>query len=367
MFERKIIISQQSYTDNCSQVHNSKEMNDDKNNDEAAKGKASSTTPTPTPSSSSRPSMISSLRNFSSKRYLADDDDDDDDDGGDNDNDNDDFVFTDSSHGQQAFESFSQTLTDFGLTGLDDNDTTDTVNCDGNDNDSGNGNDDKQEEDQEKEVSPLLDQNQDKVKKEDDEAGEATHNKSNIDMTNSLTSSTSSTSHPHHRRGSKMIAYHDVQKESFLSVLDEIDRIQLSTRTEKGFQEWKFTFGLMNCLFIAFCFGKYPEHFWILYAIETIFWMSYKFHGMYYAKPLCEALYYLDFCWVMNTLGVTIIVGMIALDTTTTDTEIIPVEWRKMFFIASFGVFCGPVFMAAMTLPFVAFLFHDVNSTFHYI
>jgi hypothetical protein len=347
-------------------------MNDDKNNDEAAKEKALSTTSTPL-YSSSQPSMMSSLRNFSSKRILVDDDGDGDGDAGDNDNDNagsdsDDFVFTDSSHGQQAFERFSQTLTGFGLI-LDENDTIDTVNRNDNDNDNDNDDGDKQEEDQEKEDYPLLDQNQDKVKKEDDEAGEATHNRSNIEMTHSSASSTSGnvTPHPHHRRGSKIKAYHDGQKESFLSVLDEIDKIQQSTKTEKGFQEWKFTFGLMNCLSIAFCFGKYPEHFWILYAIETIFWMSYKFHGMYFAKPLCEALYYLDFCWVMNTLGVTIIVGMIVLDATNTGTEIISLEWRKMFFIASFGVFCGPVFMAAMTLPFVAFLFHDVNSTFHYI
>ncbi|KAG7355533.1 hypothetical protein IV203_000219 [Nitzschia inconspicua] len=35
---------------------------------------------------------------------------------------------------------------------------------------------------------------------------------------------------------------------------------------------------------------------------------------------------------------------------------------RKQMFLAAFGVFVGPVFLAAMALPFVAFLFHDVNT-----
>jgi len=275
-----------------------------------------------------RPSMMSSLRNL----IVADNDND-----NDNDEDNDeDFIFTDQAHQRQEFKRFSETLTEFGLI------------VDGDDDNSG----DDEKEENEKEDSPLLDQNEEKDKEDD-----AT---TKIEKAKEKPNEQSSYLHPY-RRESTMNAYHHGQKESFLAVLNEIDKIQNTTRKDKGFKEWKFTLGLMNCLLVAYVFGCHPEHFWILYAIETVFWMSYKFNGMYFAKPLCEALYYLDFCWVMNTLGVTLIVAMIVLDNFLY-AAIIPIELRKQFFVASFGVFCGPVFMAAMTLPFVAFLFHDVNS-----
>ncbi len=156
-------------------------------------------------------------------------------------------------------------------------------------------------------------------------------------------------------------AYVKGQKELFLEVLDKVEEIQNTTRKKRGFKGNKFAFGLVNCLLIAYMFGAHPEHFWILYAVETFFWMTYKFRGMYNAKPLSEALYYLDFCWVMNATGVTIITVVIVLDSRL---DIIPYGFRKSLFLACFGVFCGPVFMAAMVLPFVAFLFHDVNSKF---
>jgi len=331
------------------------------------------------PSSSSRPSlkrpslMISSLRTVissennhsDSKRELIDDNSDDD---------ADDFLLPHRFHEQQAFETISNTLTDFGLIPhhIKDESTIDTVGYDDNNED---GDDDDDDDDTiatsnnnnskvGQEGSPLLDQHEDK-KKEDDitvTTNERKAKKKTIkpNIEKKKTSSKLLLITPH-RRLSKINAYHDGQKESFLSVLEEVDKIQQNTKNSKGFQQQKFTLGLMNCLFIAFFFGKYPQHFWILYATETSFWMSYKFYGMYFAKPLCEVLYYLDFCWVMNTLGVTVIIGMIFLDLHVT-TESFPLEWRKKLFIASFGVFCGPVFMAAMTLPFVAFLFHDVNT-----
>eukprot|EP00536_Pseudo-nitzschia_multiseries_P018346 jgi/Psemu1/228616/e_gw1.2408.6.1 len=164
-----------------------------------------------------------------------------------------------------------------------------------------------------------------------------------------------------YRRKSKIDAFHHGQKESFLAVLDRIDQIQETTRKDKGFKEWKFTFGLVNCLLIAYVHGSHTEHFWIVYAIETIFWMTYKLKGMYHAKPLCEVLYYLDFCWVMNSLGAAFIIATVLFDGLFTS-DAVSAEARKNIFLASFGIFCGPIFMAAMVLPFVAFLFHDVNT-----
>uniref|UniRef100_A0A7S4AAJ5 Glycerophosphocholine acyltransferase 1 n=2 Tax=Pseudo-nitzschia australis TaxID=44445 RepID=A0A7S4AAJ5_9STRA len=237
-----------------------------------------------------------------------------------NDDGDDDFVFTDQIHKYKELEQLNATLTEIGL--------MDSVDDDNEDN-----NDDGKEDAKRKESAPLV---------------TASSSIKTIPGTRS------------YRRQSKIDAYNHGQKESFLAVLDRVDQIQDTTRNDKGLNEWNFTFGLVNCLFIAYVHGSYPEHFWILYAIETIFWMSYKLKGMYHAKPLCEVLYYFDFCWVMNTLCAALIVTGIVSDGFSTD--YISVELRKKLFLACFGIFCGPIFMAAMVLPFVAFLFHDVNT-----
>ena len=272
-----------------------------------------------------RPSMMSSLRSLiaaDSNNGSGDSKDNEDDD--DDDDDDDSFVFTDNIHQRQSFRHVSEALVGFGLV------------ADSSDDESA----DREMKSETDEKTALLNQGRECVPEDKIETKKEVRP---------------------YRRESKMNAYHHGQKELFLEVLDQIDEIQNTTRKDKGFKEWKFAFGLVNCLFIAYVFGGHPEHFWILYAIETIFWMSYKFRGMYFAKPLSETFYYLDFCWVMNASGVTIIVTVIFLDGYLTY-DIIPIEVRKNMFMACFGVFCGPVFLAAMALPFVAFLFHDVNS-----
>mmetsp|Transcript_43956 Transcript_43956/g.106576 ORF Transcript_43956/g.106576 Transcript_43956/m.106576 type:complete len:354 (-) Transcript_43956:820-1881(-) len=92
--------------------------------------------------------------------------------------------------------------------------------------------------------------------------------------------------------------------------------------------------------------------------------MGWKFRRMIYAKPLSEVLYYLDFCWVMNTVGVCLLCLFVLIGNERIDMHatIIPTEVRKSIFLAAFGIFVGPVFLASMALPFVAFLFHDVNT-----
>jgi hypothetical protein len=165
------------------------------------------------------------------------------------------------------------------------------------------------------------------------------------------------------RRESKLAAYQQGQEASFLAVLDEVEEIERS-QASKGLSNKNFTFGLMNCLLIAYTFGAHPEHFWIFYLVETIFWVSWKFHRMWNAKPLCEVLYYLDFCWVMNFSGVLLLLSFVILANERVDAHatLIPTSLRKQLFLAAFGIFAGPVSLAAMALPFVAFLFHDVNT-----
>ena len=270
-----------------------------------------------TKSTLSSSSMISSMRNLIACDNDGIEEEDDDDDS---------FVFTDRTHQHQQFELLSSALIDFGLI------------------DSSIQN----HEAEKPESIPLLKKRDNKVEAK------------GVKLKAKETQKEPRAIHPY-RRESKINAYNKGKKEVFLEVLDQIDMIQSTTRKEKGFKEWKFAFGLVNCLLVAYVFGSHPEHFWILYAMETSFWMIYKFRGMYSAKPLSEVLYYLDFCWVMNALNVMIFVVMIVLDTQLS-TDIMPIEVREKVFMACFGVFCGPIFVAAMVLPFVAFLFHDVNS-----
>ena len=267
-------------------------------------------------------SMVTSLRSFLSAENECDD--------------SDSFVFTDQIHQRQDFRRLSMALIEFGV--IDD------------DSDEEGKNDNDKTNSETTEVTPLLNKRRTDTGEQDksakaEEKKEETKGRHN------------------YRRKSKLNAYHHGQKEVFLEVLDRIDEIQSTTRKDKGFKEWKFAFGLINCLLVSYMFGSHPEHFWILYAIETSFWMSYKFRGMCRAKPLSQALYYLDFCWVMNVSGVAIIFVMLISNAYLND-NILPIEIRKNIFLACFGIFCGPVFFAAMTLPFVAFLFHDVNSEY---
>lgn len=121
-------------------------------------------------------------------------------------------------------------------------------------------------------------------------------------------------------------------------------------------QEWKLTAGIVNSLFVAYVFGAFPGHFWIVYVVETSIHIGLKFNAMWHAKPLCQALFYLDFCWIMNFVGLLQFVAFEVLG------KWISSEVRRNLFLAFFGVGTGPVFLACMALPFVAFLFHDVNT-----
>lgn len=43
-------------------------------------------------------------------------------------------------------------------------------------------------------------------------------------------------------------------------------------------------------------FGAHPEHIWLIYLVEGYYMIPRKFYNMWNAKPMNQALYYLDFC-----------------------------------------------------------------------
>ncbi|KAL3923100.1 MAG: hypothetical protein SGILL_001849 [Bacillariaceae sp.] len=237
----------------------------------------------------------------------------------------DDFVFSDQAHNQLEFESFSASLANFGLL---DKDLVDDV---------------------------IADTHETQAKQQKRRTSSAAVMKV---PSASLASSTTS----QQRRESKLIAYHEGADSSFFAVMQEVEAIQ-EREASKGMSNQNFTFGLLNCLFIAYVFGAFPQHFWILYIVETVFWVGWKLYKSWIANP-CEIYYYLDYCWVMNFSGVLLLLTFIVLGNEQVDAHatIIPTESRKQIFLAAFGTYVGPVFLASMALPFVAFLFHDVNT-----
>jgi hypothetical protein len=151
-----------------------------------------------------------------------------------------------------------------------------------------------------------------------------------------------------------------VESEAIDKVLATIDSIETAQKS-KGFRQSYFTLGLVNCLLVAYAFGAAPQHFWIIYIAECVYFIPCKFRNMWRAKPLCEALYYLDFCWTMNFLGVISVILVLVASMVDGGFDLTQ-AFRKNLYMATFGIACGPLLGATALLPFVAFLFHDVNT-----
>jgi Protein of unknown function (DUF2838) len=146
------------------------------------------------------------------------------------------------------------------------------------------------------------------------------------------------------------------EETTVLKVLKHIQSIE-EKQYKHGFREINFTAGVMNCFVVAYLFGAHPEHFWICYLLESLYFIPCKFLNMIRAKPLNEALYYFDFCWMMNF-------NAIGALTILASPSIIPLPQDVRLFVyrGAFGIACGPLLGATLVLPFVAFVFHDVNT-----
>lgn len=136
-------------------------------------------------------------------------------------------------------------------------------------------------------------------------------------------------------------------------VLHRIDAIS-ERRVEEGFSIWNFALGVSNCFALIYVFGRYPQHFWLLCLAELCYLFPKRFYDSWNSKPLNTILYYLDYCWVMNFIFVAFLLVMLFGWT---------IQWQEQFryqaFVTMLGVACGPLFGAALVLPFVAALFHD--------
>eukprot|EP00578_Thalassiosira_sp_NH16_P026582 CAMPEP_0181087492 /NCGR_PEP_ID=MMETSP1071-20121207/6299_1 /TAXON_ID=35127 /ORGANISM="Thalassiosira sp., Strain NH16" /LENGTH=397 /DNA_ID=CAMNT_0023169379 /DNA_START=172 /DNA_END=1362 /DNA_ORIENTATION=+ len=154
--------------------------------------------------------------------------------------------------------------------------------------------------------------------------------------------------------------YKKGEAETIRRVLDEIDMVSVK-RMSEGFNEFNFSMGVFNCLFITYMFGAHPEHLWLIYLVQGLYMIPRKFYNMWNAKPLNQALYYLDFCWCMNFTGI-FVIGLLAILGLVHGDDRVSNVARESFYNALLGVACGTLMGANIALPFVACLFHDVNT-----
>lgn len=147
------------------------------------------------------------------------------------------------------------------------------------------------------------------------------------------------------------------EAETIRKVLLAVQRHE-QERIQEGFNEINFSCGVLNSMLVAYIFGNFPEHFWLLWVVEAIALIPRKIWHDWNAVPLRQILYYADYCWVMTFI---IIFYLYYMTVNWSPGMIfdIPYGWRKHLYLAVLGVGCGPLLGATATMPFVAVVFHD--------
>lgn len=149
------------------------------------------------------------------------------------------------------------------------------------------------------------------------------------------------------------------------SVVKDVDGM-VEQLMSKAFRESYFTVGVLNCLLISYVFGVYPESFWLLYLVEMLYLIPCNQYHRYKAKPLNKSLYFLDYCWQMNLVAVlslmAIVVHSFVIRFISEDFTLLSDSIRKHLFMAVLGTSCGPLLAATAALPYIALLFHDIDT-----
>ncbi|CAB9530867.1 Conserved hypothetical protein [Seminavis robusta] len=150
----------------------------------------------------------------------------------------------------------------------------------------------------------------------------------------------------------------NIQADTIRKVLTAVQRHERE-RIQEGFNEWNFAAGVLNTMLVAYIFGNFPEHFWLLWLLEAAALIPRKIWQDWHALPLRQILYYVDYCWVM-TFVIIFSLYFLCVNWTPQFMPIeIPYEWRKNMYLAVLGVGCGPLLGATAAMPFVAMVFHD--------
>lgn len=121
----------------------------------------------------------------------------------------------------------------------------------------------------------------------------------------------------------------------------------------KGMTKFNFVFGVSNSLIVAWSFGALPGYFWIVYIVEALILLPIRWNNMIKRLPK-EHLYWLDFCWCANFVGVILLMALLFKD--------IDLHVQKWAFCAAWGLGNGPLLCAIAVLG-NSLLFHDFDNT----
>lgn len=154
----------------------------------------------------------------------------------------------------------------------------------------------------------------------------------------------------------------DLDRSTILRCIDVVAQ-RAEQLKGKGLSSWTFFFGVTNMLLVTWCFGVYPQHFWIVYVVETLTLFPVRFKHMSEARPT-QVLYWLDFCWVANILCN---IGLIFfLVDKYFEVGVLEALWsgemRKHLFCIFFSAATGPLLLAVGALG-NALVFHDADQT----
>lgn len=144
----------------------------------------------------------------------------------------------------------------------------------------------------------------------------------------------------------------DKEMEGIRAALAEVEHSKEAVVEGEGLTVTNFVAGVLNLLFCTYFMGAYPEHFWVLYAVQA--WILVGAWWYTVATREGGIFYMMDFCWMGNAIF-SIYMGLLLLD-------VVPMFMRHWLFVAFYGSVMGPMHWAALLLN-SGLVFHDVVST----
>lgn len=139
------------------------------------------------------------------------------------------------------------------------------------------------------------------------------------------------------------------------TVLQRVDE-KATKRSDDGFNEFNFTVGVANCFVVTVMFAAYPQHFWIVFIIQSYATLIIRMWSSTKVKPLSCVLFTLDFSYV-NTLLCSIFFTYIALKGASGSVTEWETEFQKHAFLSFYGTTTGPIIVT--TGIFGILMFHQ--------
>lgn len=69
----------------------------------------------------------------------------------------------------------------------------------------------------------------------------------------------------------------------------EIDAIA-QRKVNEGMNKRNFSLGVLDTIGLTYLYGHYPQHFWLVFMLQSAVMIPLKFRMMWKAKPLNQAL-----------------------------------------------------------------------------